>query len=55
MTPEQPNILVTRITLGTTATCQRPSYANFDVHVASAQYTLRTLFVDFRCSDLKDS
>ena len=52
---EQPNIFVARITFGTTATCQKPSYANFDVHVASVQYTSKTFFVDFRCSDLKDS
>ena len=32
-----------------------PSYAHFDVHVALVQYTSRTLFVDFRCSDSKYS
>ena len=52
---EQPNIFAARITLGTTATYQKPSYANFDVHVASVQFTSQTLFDDFRCSDLKDS
>ena len=36
-------------------TCQKPLYAHFDLHVALVQYTSRTLFVDFRCSDSKDS
>ena len=49
-----PNIYAARITLRTAATCKTP-YAHFDVHVALVQYTLRMLFVDFRCSDLKDS
>ena len=40
--------------LGRAATCQKPSNAHFDVHVAYVQYTSRTLFVDFRCSDSKD-
>ena len=43
---EQPNIFAARITLGTAATCQKPSYAEFDIHVALVQYTSRALFVD---------
>ena len=52
---EQPNIFAARITLGAAATCQKPSYAHFHVHVSFVQYTSRTLSVDFRCSDSKDS
>ena len=44
-----------RITLGTAVTCRKPSYAHIDVHVALVQYTSRASFVDFRCSDSKDS
>ena len=44
------------ITLATVASCQKPSFAHFDVHIASAvQYTLWMLFVGFRCYDSKDS
>ena len=43
---EQPNIFAARYTLGTAATCQKPSYAEFDLHVALVQCTSRTLFVD---------
>ena len=42
------------ISLGTAVTCQKPSYAQFDLHVTLVQYTSQTLFVDFRCSDSKD-
>ena len=35
--------------------CQKPYNAHFDVNVALTQYTLRTLIVDFQCSDSKDS
>ena len=52
---EQPNIFAARITLNTAAACQKPSYAYFDVNVALVQYTLLTVFVDFRCSDSKGS
>ena len=52
---EQPNIFAAHITLGTAATCQKPSYTHFEVHVALVQYMSRMLFVDFRCSDSKDS
>ena len=44
-----------RHSLGRAATCQKPSNAHFDVHVAYVQYTSRTLFVNFRCSDSKDT
>ena len=54
ITREQPNIFAAHITLGTATTCQKPSYAYFDV-VALVQYTWRTLFVVYRCSDLLDS
>ena len=43
-----------RRSLGRAATCQKPSNAHFDVHVAYVQYTSRMLFVDFRGSDSKD-
>ena len=52
---EQSNIFAARITLGTAATCQKPSYAHFDVNVALIQYTSLTLFVNFLCSDSKGS
>ena len=41
--------------LGKAATCQKPSYAHFGAHVALVQYTSRTLFVQFRCSDSRES
>ena len=52
---EQPNIFAARLILGTAATCQKPSYAHFDVNVALVKYTSLTLFVDFRCFDSKGS
>ena len=52
---EQPNIFAARITFGTAATCQKISYAHFDVNIALVQYISLTLFVDFRCSDSKGS
>ena len=55
ITREHPNIFAARIPLGTAATCQKPFYAHFDVHVALLQDTSLTFFVDFRCSDSKDS
>ena len=51
----QPNISVARIFLATAHPGQKRSYAHFDVRVALVKYTLRTLFVGFRCSDSKDS
>ena len=55
ITLEQSNIFAAHITLGTAATCQKLSYPHFDVHVALIQYLAQTLFVDFQCSDLKES
>ena len=52
---EQPNIFVNCITLGTAVTCQKPSYAHYDINVALVKYSLLTFFVDFRCSDSKGS
>ena len=55
ITREQLNTFAGHIILRTAATCQMPSYGHFDINVALVQYTPRTFFVDFRCSDLKDS
>ena len=55
ITREQPNILAACIALRTAATCQKPSYAHFDIHIALVQYTSCRLFFDFHFSVTKDS
>ena len=52
---KQPNIFAACINIGTATPFQKPFNAYFDVHIELVQYILRTLFVDFRCSDPKDS
>ena len=47
MTGEYTNIFAARITLGTTATCHKPSCAHFDVHVALVQYTCECYLLIF--------
>ena len=40
---EQPNIFAAHITLGIAATCQKPSYAHFDVRILTVQYICGSL------------
>ena len=41
----QPNSFARHITLGMAATCQKPSYTHFDVHVALVQYSSLTFLL----------
>ena len=47
ITREQPNSFAVRFIHGTVVTCQKHSYAHFDVHVALVMYTSRTYLLIF--------